>query len=293
VLSQITSDASTQFLLAALIGLIAGILGGLAGIGGSMIMIPGLALVFGYDDPQHSEQHVYMAAAMTINVLVSLPAAWRHHRNKALRRELVVGILPAMIGGIVIGVLVSNVFEGHLLRLLLAAFIAVFAIFNIYRAIRPRNEATRPPERIGRPMLVGVGSLAGFIGGLLGLGGGVVMVPLLQLLSNVRLRHAIAASAAVMVISATIGALIKLVTLDAHNRDISEAMFFVIALAPGAVLGGIIGAQLAHMLPLRVVRVAVSVLLLLIAARLGGVFGGDDSDAPPRARPATVQPQDP
>jgi uncharacterized membrane protein YfcA len=46
-------------------------------------------------------------------------------------------------------------------------------------------------------------------------------------------------------------------------------MFFVAAMAPGAVLGGIIGAQLAHALPLRVVRAAVSLLLLLIALRLG------------------------
>jgi uncharacterized protein len=259
-----------QFLLAALIGLIAGILGGLAGIGGSMIMIPGLALVFGYATAAHTEQHLYMAAAMTINVVVSLPATWRHYRNSALRRDLIVGILPAMVASIVIGVLISNHVEGTILRRALAVFIGAYAALNLFRVIRPITEGERKPERIRTPHLTAIGSAAGLVGGLLGLGGGVVMVPLLQVFANVRLRHTIAASSAVMIVSATIGAAIKLGTLEAtHGLRWQEAMEFVIAMAPGAVLGGIVGAQLAHSLPLRIVRGAVSVLLLLIALRLG------------------------
>jgi uncharacterized protein len=268
------ADPSTQFLIASVIGLAAGIIGGLAGVGGSMIIIPGLALVFGYRTANHSEQHVYMAAAMAINVVVSIPAAWRHWRNGVLRRELVLGIMPAMVAGIIAGVLVSNIFQGNLLRVFLAVFIGIFAVFNIYRAIRPRDEATRPPERIGRGMLTSVGVAAGFVGGLLGLGGGVVLVPLLQMIANVRLRHAIAASSAAMVVSALIGAALKLATLKrTHGHDPGDALMLVIAMAPGAVVGGIIGAQLAHVLPLRIVRAAVSTFLLIIAVRLAGFAG--------------------
>ena len=259
-----------QFLLAALIGFVAGILGGLAGIGGSMIMIPGLALVFGYATAEHTEQHLYMAAAMTINIVVSLPAAWRHHRKGAMRRDLVAGILPAMVAAIVLGVLISNYVEGTLLRRGLAVFIGAYAALNLFRVILPGGEGDRRPERTGRRRLMAIGSAAGFVGGLLGLGGGVVMVPLLQVFAHVRLRHAIAASSAVMVISATIGAALKMGTLEStHGLSWRDAMAYVVAMAPGAVLGGMLGAQLAHALPLRVVRGTVSVLLLLIALRLG------------------------
>jgi uncharacterized membrane protein YfcA len=263
-----------QLLLAALIGLIAGVLGGLAGVGGSMIMIPGLALIFGYQDEAHTEQHLYMAAAMAVNVLVSAPAAWRHYKNGHMRRELVVKILPGMLAAIVVGVIVSNFIEGTWLRRGLAVFIACYAVFNIYRVLRPVDEATRPPEKIGAARMTAIGGVSGMAGGLLGIGGGVVMVPLLQIFAWVRLRHAIAASSTVMVVSAVIGAALKLGTLGpTHGLSVADAFMFVVAMGPGAVVGGMLGAQLTHVLPLRVVRAAISLLLLLIAARMGGLWG--------------------
>lgn len=264
----------TQLLLAAAIGLVAGVLGGMAGIGGSMVMLPGLALVFGYHDRAHSEQHVYMAAAMCVNVLVAIPATRTHAAAGALRRELVAGILPSMIIGILAGVIASDFMGGEVLKNLLAVFIAGYCLLNIYRVFRPRTDATRPPERIGPGVLAVIGAIAGFVGGVLGLGGGAVMVPLLQVVSNVRLRQAIAASSAVMVISAAVGAALKLATLPAASgHPPLDALWFVLALAPGAVLGGILGAMLAHRLPLAAVRIAISLLLLIAALRMSAAWG--------------------
>lgn len=259
-----------QIAEAASIGLAAGILGGLAGIGGSMIMLPGLALVFGYSDARHSDQHVYMAAAMAVNVLVSIPATRRHARAGAVRRDLVLRMLPPMVAAIIGGVLISNVVDGYILSRLLALFIAGYSLFNIFRVFRPRTDATRPPERTGRLLLTAIGATAGLVGGLLGLGGGVVTVPMLQIFANIRLRMAIATSSAVMVASALIGAALKFATLSqaAPTRSWTEAAWLVAAMAPGAIIGGTLGASLAHRLPLRIVRTVVSVILLIAAARL-------------------------
>ncbi len=54
------------------IGLVAGLVGGLAGIGGSIIMLPALGLFLGYKTPARTEHHLYMASAMTVNILVAL-----------------------------------------------------------------------------------------------------------------------------------------------------------------------------------------------------------------------------
>ncbi|MCA9299660.1 MAG: hypothetical protein KDA28_11370, partial [Phycisphaerales bacterium] len=56
-----------EVLISGVIGLIAGVLGGMAGIGGSLIMLPGLGLLLGYEP--HERQHLYMAAAMCVNLL--------------------------------------------------------------------------------------------------------------------------------------------------------------------------------------------------------------------------------
>ncbi|MEX2219650.1 MAG: sulfite exporter TauE/SafE family protein [Phycisphaerales bacterium] len=262
-----------HILLAAAVGLGAGIVGGLAGIGGSIVIIPGLILVFGYRDEAHSEHHVYMAAAMCVNVLIGAVATRGHIAAGALRPALFRGLIPGMVVGITVGVGVSNILHGQLLKELLALFIAGYCLLNLFRAYRPRTDATRPPEHTGRGVLGGIGLVSGFSAGLLGLGGGVVMVPLLQVVANVRLRQAIAASAAVMIVSATVGAFLKLVTLSATSgHPASAALWYVPALAPGAMLGGALGAWLAHRLPLAVVRVAVSVLLLIAALRMSDVF---------------------
>jgi uncharacterized protein len=262
----------TQMFLAAAIGLSAGVLGGLAGIGGSMIILPGLALVFGFHTPEYAEQHLYMAAAMATNTLVALPATSRHMRARAVRRELVIPILPAMLAAMILGVLASNYIHGQVLKRLLAGFIAAYALVNLYRMYRPLGEVRRPPERTSRPMLIGIGGLAGLFGGLLGLGGGVVMVPLLQVVSRVRLREAIAVSSAVMIATALVGAMLKFATLPGHGMAPAHAALLVLTMAPTAMLGATLGAHMTHRLPLYTIRGIVSVLLLVAAARMSGLF---------------------
>jgi uncharacterized protein len=255
-----------------LVGLLAGILGGLAGIGGSMVMIPGLALILGYDDEAHTAHHTYMAAAMTVNVLVALPAAWRHSRAKAVRFDLVRIMLPSMALLIVAGVLVSNRINGEWLKNMLAAFIAGYCVLNIVRVIRRHPEPQVHHERI-TPLRVGaIGGLAGFAGGVLGIGGGVLTVPLLQVVCRVPLRQAIGTSAGIMWMTALIGAFFKLASLDQHGRSPSEALLLAAAMGPTAVVGSLAGARLTHALPIQAVRIAISVLLLVAAARLADLF---------------------
>lgn len=262
-----------QMLLAAAIGLSAGVLGGLAGIGGSMIILPGLALVFGFKTPDYAEQHMYMAAAMATNALVALPATSHHLRVKAVRHDLVTPILPAMLIAMIVGVLASNIVHGQTLKRMLALFIAAYALVNLYRLVMPLGETMRPAERVSRPTLIGIGGSAGLIGGLLGLGGGVIMVPLLQVISRVRLREAIAVSSAVMIATALVGAFLKFATLGSHGMPATQPALLVLAMAPTAMIGATIGAYLMHRLPLRTIRMVVSILLLVAAARMVNLFG--------------------
>lgn len=254
----------------AMIGLVAGVIGGLAGIGGSLIMIPGLALVLGYDDESHSRHHVFMAAAMVVNVLVSAPAGIRHARAGAVRMDLLRVILPVMLMSIVVGVLVSNRLSGERLKILLALFISVYCVYNLVKAALRHGDPDVSLERRGWPVLGSIGGVTGFLAGLVGIGGGIVMVPALQMISGVRLRHAIGTSSAIMAISAVLGASMKVGTLESVGRSWTEALMLAGVMGPLAFLGGWVGARLTHALPLQGVRVVISILLLAAAARLAG-----------------------
>src|ERR1700694_3093497 len=87
-------------------------------------------------------------------------------------------------------------------------------------------------------VLVSIGSaIAGLIGSLTGLGGGVVLVPLLTLLFKVDLRYAIGASL-VSVIATSSGAAAAYVREGISNIRIG--MFLEIATTLGAVLGALL-----------------------------------------------------
>jgi len=259
----------THAILAALLGLIAGLLGGLAGIGGSMVMLPGLAFLFGFASPAHDEQHTYQAAAMIVNVVVAIPATLRHARAGAIRRDLLTTTIPSMVLAVIAGTLLSNTLKGIWLTTALASFIILYCLINLAAAARSPHESANPSSTTPRRSILSLaGLLAGFVGGVLGLGGGIVMVPMLQLIARVPLRQSIATSAASMIISAAIGASVKVASLPALHQSPAHAAILALAMAPGAVLGAHLGAGLAHSLPLRAVRITISIILLIAAARL-------------------------
>jgi uncharacterized membrane protein YfcA len=123
--------------------------------------------------------------------------------------------------------------------------------------------------------LVGIGAfVAGFLGSLTGLGGGVVIVPLLTLLFHVDIRYAVGASL-VSVIATSSGAAAAYVKEGYSN--IRVGMFLEVATTTGA----LIGAFLASILPTSAIGVVFGIVLLwsAVASRKGG--GDRPDDQPP------------
>ncbi|RNC80924.1 MAG: sulfite exporter TauE/SafE family protein [Phycisphaera sp.] len=270
-------DSVTQSALIALIGLIAGLVGGLTGLGGSIIILPGLAILVGYANETHTEQHTYQAAAMAVNFLVAVPAVWRHTNAGAVRKDLLVLLLPPAVVCIVIGVLVSDRIQGDVLVKILAVVIAVMVvsgeISNRLRTKEPSGLDDTSRIRRATPAIFGTSVTTGFLAGLLGVGGGVTTVTGLQVLGKIPIRQAIAASAALMCLTAPVGAIVKMSTLDQHNQSAIDAITLVGLLGPAAVIGSLTGSWLVHKLPVKIVRPIVSLVLLAAAAKLGGLIG--------------------
>lgn len=259
------------------IGLAAGLLGGLAGVGGSMVILPGLFFLLG--EARASTHHVYMAAAMAVNFAVSLPASIGHYRRGYVRTDLLPILLVSTAVLMVVGVVCSNLFSGTTLRNVLAGFIGVYCVYNLVQIVRNRGSTSDeskpgergPDERITTPRLLLSGGGTGFVGGMLGLGGGVLQVPALQMLCRVPLKQAIATSSAVICVTAVIGAGAKLLTLPGEGESPVRALMLAGLLAPTAIVGGMIGAKLTHHLPVAAVRVIITVLLMVVAARMSGL----------------------
>jgi len=265
------------WLVPATIGLVAGVVGGLLGVGGSLIIIPALVIYLSYtpDGYAGTHQHLLQAAAMICNVFVAAPSVLAHRRAGAIMRQVVVVLVPVAIAANLLGVAVSNssLFareNGAYLAMLLAAFLVYVVSYNVRRLaggldLAAGFDAARPVSKVRTGM---VGLVMGFTGGLLGIGGGAICVPLQQVLLKIPLRRAIANSATTIVFAAAVGAVMKNATLGEHGVAIGDSLKLAAALIPTAVVGSYIGGRLTHRIPRNALRVVFVVFMLVVATRL-------------------------
>ncbi len=257
----------------AVIGLVAGVIGGLVGIGGSIVMIPAMTELLGV------RPHLYQAAALIVNLFVAAPALVQHVRAGVVSTKVLRGLIPSAVIAAVSGVLCSelSVFRGEravYLTALFGFFLFCVAGYEIKRLLSDRrggsDDVRVTDAPVSRLAAVLVGLPTGFVSGLLGVGGGVIAVPLLHRLLGLPIRSAIGHSAATIVALSLVGASAKHLALVRNHPEYSwdEPARLAMLLIPSAIIGAFLGARLTHTLPLRWVRRAFAILLLAAGAKM-------------------------
>lgn len=261
------------------VGTLAGLLGGLLGVGGGIVMIPALVILLGDNAYGPDSFHVYKLGAITTSIVLSALAAARHARAKAPVYAMLPSILPLALVGVIVGVLAAGTFVGEhtvTLRRIFGGFLELVVVALVYQDWRARSGRNHIWDRCPMPSrrtLIGtvVGLPAGFIAGMLGIGGGVWAVPAQRLLLGVRIRNAIANSAFMIVgvglaTSITLGIMLARIS---HEQPLHLCGWWLaLWLAPGGVVGAWLGAGLTHRLPVRWLRYALEILLLVSGLRL-------------------------
>jgi uncharacterized membrane protein YfcA len=164
----------TTLLLAGLAsGLLAGTLSGVFGIGGGIVLVPLLGLLLGLD--QHAAQGVTLAVLL---LPVGLPAVLAYHRRAPLRLGLVVALVAGFVAGVGGGARAAAWLPERPMRLLFVAFLVVVAVRGFLASGSGGGaSADRPTTSAWHGLWIG--AVGGTLAGLLGIGGGIVMVPLL------------------------------------------------------------------------------------------------------------------
>ena len=248
------------------------------GLGGGIVIIPALTIIRGPD------QHLYQASLMIIYVVVALAALRRHLRARAVRADVLAGLVPASIVTMLGGVWLSNQFDEALLRRMFAFFLLYVIAMDTTRLRREWHgrakgaggkPVARTSDRVRVARSAFVGAAMGMVGGLLGVGGGTIAVPLQQQACRVSMREAIGTSTAAILVTGLIGAIAKNLTLleATHgDRTIVDSLLLAASLAPGAIIGGVTGSHLAHRLPIFWVRLAFVCLLAMSALKMSGLL---------------------
>ncbi|MDH0304833.1 MULTISPECIES: sulfite exporter TauE/SafE family protein [unclassified Pseudomonas] len=244
-----------EWLMYIVLGATLGTLGGLFGIGGGLIAIPALGVLFGLD------QQLAQGTALVMVVPNVLLALWRYHqRNRIeLRHALPLSLCSfvfAWLGSIwAVGI------DAQSMRLYFVGFLVALALWNVARMFLPVKPASTE-LRYPWPWLGVLGSFAGTMGGLFGVGGAVVATPIMTSVFGTTQVVAQGLSLALAAPSTT-------VTLLTYGLHQSVDWSIGIPLAVGGLLSISWGVKLAHALPEKVLRTLFCGFLVVCAVMLG------------------------
>ena len=242
------------------IGFVGAFASGLLGIGGGVVLIPmALYLPPLLGAPSYSMTEV-VGMSMVQVLAASLMGLRSHAKIGVVPRALVMPLGAAVGIGAIVGGLASGYVPASVLTAIFAG-IAVLASFLMLVPARGAQEGTEVPEGFKITPAAVMASGVGLASGLVGIGGGVLMIPMLTTVFRLPIRMVIGVSTAVIVVAGFMGTLGKAIT---HQIPWGAAIFLVL----GALVGAPLGARVSHRLPVGILRKLLAVTILVTALRM-------------------------
>ena len=264
-------------LILILTGLAAGVLGALFGIGGGMIIVPVLTVVCGFGA-------VESAAASLVGIIATSVGGTVFYLDKGMTNiRLGLFLEISTVIGAIIGAFISALLEEWVV-------LAVFTTVILFSAIRmilnkkgdvetsedgefeftdPKDGTTIRYDVKNKGVGFSLCSIAGVISSLTGVGGGLIKVPVMNMLMNVPMKAATATSSYMIGITAFSGAIIYFI-----NGHVDMAVAACIAL--GSFAGAMVGSRLSRLFDATALKRYFSILLFVIAVvmivRIGGML---------------------
>ncbi len=254
-----------SLLLYICIGGITGFLSGLIGIGGGVIGVPSLVYAFSATGMSpHILMHMVEGTSIATILFNMTATVITHHKNKRIVWDMVKQLAPGIFIGCISGVCIASFLPSRALQIIFGIFMLIIAIQLLLA--RKKSETTQAPPALWLQRAGGL--LIGVLSGLMGIGGGVVAIPLL-LRFGLSMHNAAATSTTCALIASVIGTISFMIAgLHVAGTPAGSVgfVYWPAAIAMGVV--GILlvstGAKLAKRLSSTALKRVFAVLLLVI-----------------------------
>lgn len=224
----------------------------IAGVGAAFILIP-VFIALGV------EVHVAMGVALLLNSIAMSFASVRFIKNRLVVWQTAVPILIVATLLSPFGAYLSQGLDRNVLLWMFVGFLLFAASMMLFYKPRVRDVESSTARLLGYG--VSVGGFAGFLGGLLGVGGGNFIVPVLVWLGFDPKKAS--ATTSFIVIFSSFSGFLGHATLGSINGQLLALT--ALGSAGGALLGSWL---MTDKLKSRQVKLVIGVILLLIAAKM-------------------------
>ena len=260
-------------------GLAGGFVAGLVGVGGGVVFAPVLFFFF-----QATGVAPEFLAPMTVGtsllctLIASSMSGWQHHLKGSVwwHVSIRVGCLSAAALYLVVAFVTTEPwYDRFAFQLVFGLLLLIVAVRMFFENGSGSDEAAGEAADSEHPstmILGGIGSAAGTVAALAGVGGGVVMVPAFHQILRLPMRVSVGTSSGAIILISIIG--VAVYAISGWTEVTGPWMLGYVDAAGGLILGipGILGARsgarLAHRLPRKGLRGAFAVIALVVAVRM-------------------------
>ncbi len=258
-------------LLFILVGLGVGIYATLIGAGGGFILMPLLILLYPDQNPEF-----LTSISLVVVFFNALSGSIAYFRMKRIDFKSGLLFAPATIPGAIIGALATSYFPRQVFDAVFGTLLTFASIFLIIRPLKDQpNNFKNSSFSVSRTILeangkkhsysfnpfigIGLSFLVGFFSSLMGIGGGIIHVPILVYLLNFPVHIATATSQFILLIIAFVGTLTH-IAAGTFVHDITQIIFVSL----GVIFGAQLGAKISN-------RIHANWIIRILALTLGFV----------------------
>ncbi len=208
-----------------------------------------------------------MAASLVIIIFSSLSGTIRNAKSRDPVNWRVAALLSVAVApSSLIGVAISRVSPDEVVKICFAVLILALAL----PTARGRKEIAEDGRKIPTPLVFVAGIFIGALSGLVGVGGGIMMVPLMVLGLGLTIKRAVSTSLAVAMFTGIVGAAGYVAT---GFRDPQE-LLSLLPLVVGSIIGAWLGVRVRDPLPDGAIRVGFGVFMVVVSLRILGEAAG-------------------
>ncbi len=233
---------------------LAGIAGGFLGLGGGIVLVPFLTLIF--EMPMHQAVALSLAAIMANSIVSSS----NYMKKNMVDFKLAIPLAIFASIGAVVGSSCLYLIPGPYLKIVFSLALTYTAV-SIIRKKDDNGAGPADATRTHLPLVSVIAFLSGLFSSLLGVGGGIIIIPAVYLLLNYNINTARGSSAFTIGITATAGSIVYLLNGTLVLKAIGPV---ILGLTAGGWLGSWLGVRAKSI----IVRVVFSLALFYLAMRM-------------------------
>ena len=217
-----------------------------------------LALLLLWDVPYY----IFPIIALACNIIVVSGNSFNYIRVGNLNIKL---LLPYLLGSIPFAFIGGSIeIDKNIFEIILFVVLAVAGLLLLFN-FKSYGNHSKIYKSLPLFFSIPIGIILGFVSGIVGIGGGIFLSPILYLLKAANPNH-ITTTVSLFILINSIFGIFGQITKDINLHEITNYLYLLIAVFVGGQIGNFLNIKI---IPTRILALITSLLVIFVATRMG------------------------